>query len=180
MPAASNSRLVSLASEIRRSAGVIPRRLAESNGMLSWRGAADGSADVGGVFTLLLLDDRRTVRRASSETVRDQQLMQFSQRRYRDPRRPQPHSGTGGRIEHPCRHHDDDTGRRFGVNDFAAGALLDILTPNAAPIERVPAVMNLNFLPDMGRMTARLPWGAEPGYSLVPTAAASAPRRSPR
>jgi hypothetical protein len=26
------------------------------------------------------------------------------------------------------------------------------MPPDTAPIERVPAVMNLNFLPDMGRM----------------------------
>jgi hypothetical protein len=180
MPAASNRRLVSLASEIRRSTGVIPRSLAESNGMLSWRGAADGSADVDGVFTLLLLDNRRTVRRASSETVLDQQPVQFSQRRYRDPRRPQAHSRTGGRVEHPCRHHDDDTGRRFDVNDFAAGPLLDILTPNAPPIERVPAVMDLNFLPDMGRMTARLPLAARITSLPVPMPAAAAPPQSIR
>jgi len=40
------------------------------------------------------------------------------------------------------------------VNDFAAGAPLDILRSKAASIQRVPAVMDLNFLPDMGRMTA--------------------------
>jgi hypothetical protein len=40
------------------------------------------------------------------------------------------------------------------VNDFAAGPPLDILTSKTASIERVPAVMDLNFLPDMGRMTA--------------------------
>ena len=38
MLAASSSRLASRASEIRRSTGVMPRSLAESNGMLSWRG----------------------------------------------------------------------------------------------------------------------------------------------
>jgi hypothetical protein len=40
------------------------------------------------------------------------------------------------------------------MNDLAAGAPLDILTSNPASIQRVPAVMDLNFLPDMGRMTA--------------------------
>ena len=35
----------------------MPRSLAELNGMLSWRGAADNGIDVGGVFTLLLQDD---------------------------------------------------------------------------------------------------------------------------
>ncbi len=40
------------------------------------------------------------------------------------------------------------------MNDFAAGPPLDILMAKAASIQRVPAVMDLNFLPDMGRMTA--------------------------
>jgi len=42
------------------------------------------------------------------------------------------------------------------MNDIAAGALLDILTAKAAPIECVPAVMDLDLLTDMGRMTGRL------------------------
>ena len=84
----------------------------------------------------------------------DQQLMQFSQRRYRDAWCTQLHSGAGGGIEHPCRHHDDDAGRYLDVNDFTAGAPLDILASNTAPIQCVPAVMDLDLLPDMGRMTA--------------------------
>jgi hypothetical protein len=63
------------------------------------------------------------------------------------------------------------------MNDIAAGAPLDILAAKAAPIECVPAVMDLDLLPDMGRMTGRLPWGAGHGYSPVPTAAANAPQR---
>jgi hypothetical protein len=42
------------------------------------------------------------------------------------------------------------------VNDIAAGAPFDILAANAAPIVCVPAIMELDFLPDMGRMTGRL------------------------
>jgi hypothetical protein len=81
MPAASNSRLASLLSEIRRSAGVSPRSFVVSNGMLSWREAALSSTDVGGVFMTLLPNGRQTIRRASSETVLDKQPMQFRQRR---------------------------------------------------------------------------------------------------
>jgi hypothetical protein len=139
--------------------------------MLSWRGAAGCSADVGGVFTLLLLDDRRTVRGASSETGLAQQLVQFSQRRQRDPRLAQIHTAAGGGVEHPCRHHDDNAGRYLDVNDIAGGPLLDVLAPNPAPIQRVPAVMDLNLPPDMGRMTARLPSAARTGCSPAPTAA---------
>jgi hypothetical protein len=81
MLAASNSRLASRATAIRRSDKVIPRSLAESNAMLSWRGATDSTAVAGEFFMLLLLDDGRIVPGASSETALDQQLMQLSQRR---------------------------------------------------------------------------------------------------
>jgi hypothetical protein len=63
------------------------------------------------------------------------------------------------------------------MNDIAAGAPLDILAAKAATIECVPAVMDLNLLPDMGRMTGRLPSAENHGCSPVPTAADSAPRR---
>ncbi len=53
-------------------------------------------------------------------------------------------------------HHDDDAGRPLDVNDVAAGTPLDTLTSNAAPKQRAPAVIDLNFLPDMCRMTAQL------------------------
>ena len=39
------------------------------------------------------------------------------------------------------------------MNDLAVGAQLAVLAPQASPIQRVPAVEDLNFLPDMGRMT---------------------------
>lgn len=86
----------------------------------------------------------------------DKQLMQFSQGRDRHPRRPQLHPGTSGGIEHPCRDDYDVAGRHLDMNNLAAGAPLDVLASNSPPIQRMPAVMNLNFLPDMGRMTVRL------------------------
>lgn len=103
----------------------------------------------------------------------DKQLMQFSQGRDRYPRRPQLHPGTSGGIKHPCRDDHDVAGRHLDMNNLGAGAPLDVLASNSAPIQRMPAVMNLNLLPDMGRMTVRLLWGAGPGYSPVPTAVAS-------
>jgi hypothetical protein len=38
----------------------------------------------------------------------------------------------------------------------------------------VPAIMDLDVLPDMGRMTGRLPWAESHGCSPVPTAVDSA------
>jgi hypothetical protein len=104
--------------------------------------------------------------------------MQFSQGRDRHPRRSQLHPGTSGGIEHPCRNDHDVARRHLDMNNLAAGAPLDVLASNSPPIQRMPAVMNLNLLPDMGRMTVRLPWAENHGCSPVPIVADSALRRS--
>jgi hypothetical protein len=148
--------------------------------MLSWRETAGSGAGVGRLFILLLLDDGRIVPGASSETALDEQVMQLNQRGYHYARRPEPHSGAGDGIEHPCRYHDDHAARYLDVNDLAAGALLDILASNATPIQCVPAIMDLDLLPDMGRMTRRLPSAERIGSSLAPIAAVSVPQRSTR
>ena len=85
--------------------------------------------------------------------------MQLSQRRQGHARRAKGHPGAGGRIERPRGHDDDHAGRRFDVNDLAAGAPLGVLAAQAPPIECVPAVTHFGFLPDMGRMTARFAVG---------------------
>ena len=141
--------------------------------MLSWCGAADSTPDAGEFLMLLLLDDGRIVPGASSEPALGQQLMQLSQRRQCDAWYAERHSGAGRRIEHPGRHHDDYAARYLDVNDVAAGAPLDILATNAPPVMCVPAIMNLDLLPDMGRMTGRLHSGAAHGCSPAPTGAAS-------
>ena len=141
--------------------------------MLSWRGAAGSNDGVGRLLILLPLDDGRIVPGASSESALDQQVMQLNQRRYRDARRAEPHSGAGDGIKHPCRHHDDYAGRYLDVNDLAANAPLNILASNVTPIECVPAIMDLDLLPNMGRMTGQLPSIARTHYSPAPTAVPS-------
>lgn len=144
--------------------------------MLSWRGAVVGSDAVGWDDIMLLLDDGRIVRGASPGTVLDQQVMQADQRRYRHMRKTDGHAGTGGRIQHPGRHYDDDAGRRLDMDKLAANALFTVVPPDATTMQRVPTVMDLDPRPDMGRMTQRLPSAESHGCSPGPTAAASAPR----
>jgi hypothetical protein len=60
------------------------------------------------------------------------------------------------------------------VNELAAGAPFKVLAPNAAPIECVPAIMDLDLLPDMGRMTGRLPLAARIICLPAPMPAAAA------
>ncbi len=122
--------------------------------MLSWRGAVAGGAGAGRFLILLPLDDVRTAPGASSETAFDQQIMKVAQRRYRyawlaDRR----HVGADDRIQHPRGDRRDHAGHRLDMNEPAGKALLTVVPPDTAPIERVPAVMDLNFPADMGRMT---------------------------
>jgi hypothetical protein len=64
------------------------------------------------------------------------------------------------------------------MNDIATGAPLDILAPKAAPLECVPAIMDLDLLPDMDRMTGRLPLAARVICLPAPMPAAAAPLQS--
>src|SRR5439155_10939781 len=107
---ASSRRPVNRTSAVRRSDGLSPRSRPESNGMLSWRGALGSSAGVGRLLILLPWTMIGSSRELRLKPHLDQQVMQLNQRRYRDARRAEPHSGAGGGIEHPCRHHDDYTG----------------------------------------------------------------------
>lgn len=68
------------------------------------------------------------------------------------------HASAGDGIEHPVRQHNDNARRRLDVNDPAASALLTVVLSNAAPIKRMPAIMDLDFRSDMGRMNGRWRW----------------------
>lgn len=75
-------------------------------------------------------------------------------------RRARRHPHTGDRIEHARGHDRHHARRRFDVNNIAVGAPLGILAANPPAMERVPALADLNVLPDMGRMTTRLRYRA--------------------
>ena len=123
--------------------------------MFSWRGA-DGGSRLGGFITILL-GDVGVVRGASSETLRDQQVVQVDQGRERHARGADRQPGAGERIEHPCRHHRDHAGGRLDVDELTRCAPLAVKSTDAAPGERMPAVVDDDFLPDMGRMTRGWP-----------------------
>ena len=79
--------------------------------------------------------------------------MQVQQGGSGQPRITQLHASAGGAVEHPSRQDDDYTGRNLDVDDITAGSSLAVLLPKPAPIQRVPAIEDFDFLPDMGRMT---------------------------
>ena len=79
--------------------------------------------------------------------------MQFRKGRDRCTRNAKGHASAGGRVKHPGSHDEDNARVDLNVDTLARCALFTVLTPHTTTVKRVPAVMNLNLLPDMGRMT---------------------------
>ena len=104
--------------------------------------------------------------------------MQFDERVYRYPAQADLHARAGDRIKHPRRHNRDDAGLRFDMHEPPGATLLTAAQANATPVERMPAVMDDDVLPDMGRMTWRLPSGGGIGRSPARTRVGGARRRS--
>jgi hypothetical protein len=102
---------------------------------------------------LLLLDDVRIVPGASPESVLDQQVMQVNQRRHRHARRADRHCGAGDGIQHPGRDHRNNAGRCLEIDKAAGDALFGAVPPDASAVKRMPAIVDLDLKPDMGRMT---------------------------
>ena len=131
----------------------MPRSLTESSVMLSWRGTVDDWTGAGCFRILLPLDVNVMVPGALSETALDEQMMKFEQCRYCYTRRADRcHTGAGHRVQHPCGDCRNHAGHCLNENHLPGSALFAVVSPHPAPIERVPPVMNFNFLPDMGRM----------------------------
>jgi len=121
--------------------------------MLSWRGVVDGDAGLGRFAMMLLPGDVRTAPGASPGTTLDQQMMQVGEGRHRHARGAELHPGAGDRVEHPRRDDRDHAGRHLDVHEATGEAILAVVPPDAPPVQRMPAVVNDSFLPDMGRMT---------------------------
>ncbi len=80
--------------------------------------------------------------------------MQVAQGVRRDAWRPERHRRANPRVEHPLRKRCYDSRFDLNVDDTAASALLAVVSPDTLAVERMPRVVNFNFPPDMGRMTA--------------------------
>jgi hypothetical protein len=155
MPAASISSRANRLIAASRSAGFIPRSLAESSAIVSWWSGEAFSclADL----IAILLDGVRVVRGFSSKTERNKQIVQIDQRRRRSPGGTDLHSDAGDRVQHPRRNHCHYTGSRLDMDEVTRSPSLTVMAPEATPIKRMPLVMDNDFLLDMGRMTHRWP-----------------------
>ena len=104
----------------------------------------------------LLLNESGIVRGVSSQTTLNQQMMQFTQSSYRDPRLTKCHAHAYYGIQHPCRDYRDYTRAVVYVDNTPTAALFAISIANLPPIEPVPTIVNLYFLTDMGRMSGEV------------------------
>ena len=102
---------------------------------------------------MALLAGVANTRAASPKSLLREEQVQFVERIQRDPWCTDLHARADCGVEHPGGDHDDDPGLDFYVDDLAVGALLAALLPDTTAIQRMPAVEDFNFLPDMGRMT---------------------------
>jgi hypothetical protein len=145
-----------------RSGGLMPRNVTQSSARLSWRGAGAGAGPDFWFSISLLLDDDRVVRGASPISALAEESMQFDERGRRYPADADLHACARDRIEHPRRHNRDDAGLRFDLHEPPRATLLAAAEANATPVEGMPAIMDHDFLPEMGRMTRRWSRPARP------------------
>jgi hypothetical protein len=67
---------------------------------------------------------------------------------------PQRHAGTNTGVEHPVRQYRYNTRLNLEVDHATASALFTALRADALAVKGMPEIVDFNFLPDMGRMTA--------------------------
>jgi hypothetical protein len=102
-----------------------------------------------------LLGEREFIGACSSESEGLQQPIKVSQPSGVDPRSAERHGRANGRIEHPGGNDDRHTWCCLNDDDLPSRSPLGVELPDLAPMQRVPAIMNLYLSVDMGRMAPR-------------------------
>jgi hypothetical protein len=92
--------------------------------------------------------------RASPKSAYEEKPMQVPQGIRRDLGYPQRHAGTNTGVEHPGRQYRYNTRLNLEVDHATASALFTALRADAPAVKGMPGIVDFNFLPDMGRMTA--------------------------
>lgn len=95
----------------------------------------------------------------------DEQAMQLGEGCHRRAWRTQSEGSAGRLVQHPSSDSDDDAMAHLHVYELATGAALAIHAAQAAAVQRMPAVEDLNLLPDMGRMNRNWRWDGRTGCS---------------
>jgi hypothetical protein len=91
---------------------------------------------------------------ASPKSARLEQSMQVNQSVRRDAWRPDLHHRANPGVEHPLGKYGYDARFDLNVDDASTDALLTVVGSNTPSEKRMPRIVNYNFSPDMGRMTA--------------------------
>jgi hypothetical protein len=102
-----------------------------------------------------LLRGRGFIGACSSESEGLQQPIKVSQASSVDSRSAERHRRANGRVEHPGSNDDRHTRCCLNDDDLSSRAPFGVELPDLAPVQRVPAVMKLYVLVDMGRMAPR-------------------------
>jgi hypothetical protein len=125
-----------------------------------------------------LLGGREFIGAWSSESEGLQQPIKVGQASDVDRRSAEGHRRANGRIEHPGGY--DDRHTRCGLNDdnLSSRSPFGVELPNLAAMQRVPTVMNLYILVDMGRMAPQLPLDEKTRCSPAPIVEANIGRWS--
>ncbi|WP_321857461.1 hypothetical protein [Paraburkholderia tropica] len=82
----------------------------------------------------------------------DKKLAQIAEGRYVDAGFTENQSGAHGCIEHPSGNDPNLTVARVNMDDSTSTTLLHISNLDATAIQRMPTILDFDFLPDMGRM----------------------------
>jgi hypothetical protein len=89
----------------------------------------------------------------------DKKLVQVAQGRYADARPAENQSGARGSVQHPFGNDPNLAVARIDMHNPTSAALLNISNLDATTKQRMPTIMDFNFLPDMGRMIGNWPLG---------------------
>jgi len=89
----------------------------------------------------------------------------------RDAGRSQDHAAANPGVEHPLRQYRYDAWFDLDMYYGAASTLLAVPHEQSTPVERVPAIVDFNFSPDMGRMNLRWWLVATTGFFMGATKA---------
>ena len=123
---------------------------------------------------MLLLDDGDAIVAVIPVCGLREQALELQQRRHRYPWLAQVHDRASGGIEHPRRHDGDRAGGDLDVDDRSARALLAVEAADLAAVQRMPPILDDDFLSDMGRMFGESRSDAAIGPSPAPRPAAGA------
>jgi len=80
--------------------------------------------------------------------------VQVSQAIHRESRCSEGHAGADAGVEHPVRQPRYDAELDLDVHDATTRTSFAVVCAYASTVKWMPPIVNFNFLPDMGRMTA--------------------------